>query len=124
MLRFLVLMVLILAFPSMAQDLSERQSLSPKEAAALQGKVTYLDVRTALEWLRGHVKDAIHIPHDEVAEDVAKVIPDKSVPVVAYCGSGRRAASVVESMREQGYTVVPVVNGGYSELIESGAPEG
>ena len=108
----------------MAEDLSERQSLSPKEAAALRGKVTYLDVRTTLEWLRGHVKGAIHIPHDEVAEGVAKMIPNKSIPVVAYCRSGKRAASVVESMREQGYTVVPVVNGGYSELIAAGAPEG
>lgn len=102
-------------------ELSERQSLSPQEAASLRSeKVIYLDVRSTLEWLAGHVEGAVHIPYDAVERDVGSVLPDRSVPVIAYCASGGRASYVVEAMRKQGYTVVPVINGGYRELIANG----
>ena len=101
-------------------DLTKRQTLSPQEAASLQQEVIYLDVRSTLEWLMGRVKGAVHIPYDEVPEKITTVIPDRSVPVVTYCVSGARASHVVEPMKKLGYTVVPVVNGGYRELIANG----
>jgi len=55
-----------------------------------------------------------------VAEGVAEDIPNRTIPIIAYCGSGRRAASIVVSLQQQGYTVVPVINGGYRELIAAG----
>ena len=105
-------------------DLRQRQSLSPKEAAQFKGEnVIFLDVRSTLEWLGGHVEGAIHLPYDEVSRDIASVLPDRSVPVITYCASGGRASFVVEAMRKQGYTVVPVVGGGYRELIVNGLPK-
>jgi|TARA_B110000263_G_scaffold156241_1_gene135697 rhodanese-related sulfurtransferase len=118
--KLAILMMLTLAWPCLGEDLADRKTITAKEAAVLTEKVTFLDVRTTLGWLGGHVKGAVHIPHDEVAEGVAEDIPDRATPIVAYCGSGRRAASIVESLRQQGYTVVAVVNGGYSELVEAG----
>jgi phage shock protein E len=107
--------------PLASIDLSQRQSLSPKEAASLQNEsVIYLDVRSTLEWLAGHVEGAVHIPYDEVAREANSLLPDRSVPVIAYCASGGRASFVIETMRKQGYTVVPVTNGGYRELIANG----
>ena len=124
-----VFTVLVLAFalPCFAQpadpnklDLSKRQSLSPQEAASLQQEVIFLDVRSSAEWDAGHVKGAIHIPHTEAAGKVASVIPDRSVPVVTYCTAGGRASYVVDALRKQGYTVVPVTKGGYRELVAKG----
>ncbi len=128
-----ILIVLLLIFAPLALaeppeqngvdkiDLSQRQSLTPQEAASLQNEnVIYLDVRSTLEWLAGHVEGAIHIPYDKVARDVGSELPDRSIPVIAYCASGGRASYVVEAMRKQGYTVVPVTNGGYRELIANG----
>jgi phage shock protein E len=116
------LLILAFALPCFAEpvDLSKRQSLSPREAASLQQEVIYLDVRTSFEWLRGHVKGAIHIPHDEVAEQFASLNLDRSVPVIPYCVTGGRASFVVDALRKQGYTVVPVTHGGYRELIADG----
>lgn len=129
--RILIVLLLVLAPMSQAGetqhnradiiDLSQRQSLTPQEAASLQNEnVIYLDVRSTLEWLSGHVAGAVHLPYDKVAQDVASVLPDRSVPVIAYCASGGRASYIVDAMRKQGYTVVPVTNGGYRELIASG----
>ncbi len=128
-----ILIVLLLMLAPLAQtgatrhngadriDLSQRQSLTPQEAASLQNEnVIYLDVRSTPEWLAGHVEGAVHLPYDKVARDVGSVLPDRSIPVIAYCASGGRASYIVEAMRKQGYTVVPVTNGGYRELIASG----
>ncbi len=120
--RFFSLLILAFALPCIAEplDLSKRQSLSPQEAASLQQDVTYLDVRSTLEWLSGHVEGAIHIPHNKVSREFASAFPDRSVPVIPYCVSGGRAQFVVDALRKQGYTVVPVTNGGYRELITHG----
>ncbi len=121
--RFIAAIVLLIsAWPCFAEpiDLGKRQSLTPREAASLQQGVIFLDVRTTLEWLRGHVKGAVHIPYDEVPGKVAALIPDRSKPVIAYCASGGRAQYVVEAMQKLGYTVVPVIDGGYRELIANG----
>ncbi|UCH47179.1 MAG: rhodanese-like domain-containing protein [Betaproteobacteria bacterium] len=116
----LVILAFTLPFQAEALDLAKQQYLSPREAASLQQEVIFLDVRSTLEWLMGRVKGAVHIPHDEVAQKVAEMIPDRSIPVVTYCVSGGRASYVVEAMQKLGYTVVPVVNGGYKELIANG----
>jgi phage shock protein E len=132
--HILVVLLLVLAPLALAEppgkngadgiDLSQRKSLTPQEAASLQNEdVIYLDVRSTLEWLAGHVEGAIHIPHDEVARDVGSALPDRSIPVIAYCASGGRASYIVETMRKQGYTVVPVTPGGYRELIANGMKE-
>ena len=111
-----------LSLPCVADpvDLTTRQYLSPREAASLQQEAIFLDVRSTLEWLMGRIKGAVHVPYDEVPEKITTVIPDRSVPVVTYCVSGARASYVVEAMQNLGYTVVPVVNGGYRELIANG----
>ena len=116
------LLILLLALPCIAEplDLSKRESLSPKEAASLEQEVVYLDVRSNLEWLSGHVEGAIHVPYNKVARDFASIFPDRSIPIIPYCAVGGRAQIVVDALREQGYTVVPVTNGGYRELIANG----
>jgi len=117
-----LLLALVFALPCIAEplDLGKRESLSPQEAASLQQEVVYLDVRSNLEWLSGHVEGAIHVPYNKVARDFASIFPDRSVPVIPYCAVGGRAQIVVDALREQGYTVVPVTNGGYRELIANG----
>ena len=121
-----VLVALALLFAPLAASFAEpvnlatQQSLTPREAASLKQEVIFLDVRSTLEWHMGHVKGAVHIPYEDVAKEVTEAIPDRSVPVVTYCASGGRASYVVESMRKLGYTVVPVVGGGYRELIANG----
>ena len=120
--RIFPFLILALSLPCFAEalDLSKRQSLSPQQAASLQQEVIFLDVRSAAEWNAGHVKGAIHIPHTEAAGKVASAIPDRSVPIVTYCTAGGRASYVVDALRKQGYTVIPVTHGGYLQLIGYG----
>src|SRR3989338_1564049 len=43
-----------------------------------------LDVREEKEWKMGYIPGAIHLPLKLLKRDVEKLLPDKTVPVVAY----------------------------------------
>lgn len=82
----------------------------------------FVDVRTDAEWADGHVKNALHLPLDEVDARAAAVLPDKSAPVLLYCGSGKRAQSAAEMLHALGYTHVVAMTGGYKDLKAAGYP--
>ncbi len=116
------LLVMVFALPCFAGpvDLSKRSFLSAQDAASLDQKVIYLDVRSTSEWEAGHIKGSTHIPHNKVAATVTSLLPDRSVPIIVYCSSGGRAMSVIDALRARGYTAVPVTRGGYLQLIAHG----
>ena len=118
----LALLLVVFTLPAAADpvDLAKRRYLSPQEAASLQQKVILLDVRSAEEWRAGHIKGAVHIPYDQVPDKISTIIPDRSVPIVIYCASGGRARYVIGAVRKLGYTAVPVMKGGYRQLVDSG----
>ena len=66
-------------------------------------KAVLLDVRSADEYASGHLRDACNIPHDRIAEEIAAVAPDKTVQIILYCRSGRRAATALNALHGLGY---------------------
>jgi phage shock protein E len=89
---------------------------------AYDNGTVFVDVRTDAEWSAGHVKNAVHLPVDQVGARAASVLPAKDKPVVLYCGTGRRAQSAAESLRQLGYTNVTAMTGGYADLKAAGFP--
>ena len=70
-----------------------------------------VDVRSPEEYAAGHLKGAVNIPHDRIAEDIAASVPDKNTPVILYCRSGRRADTALKTMRAMGYEEVQTYGG-------------
>jgi phage shock protein E len=70
----------------------------------LLNNAVLLDVRQADEFNAGHIKGAVLVPHDMIAEKIGAVVPDKNTPVYIYCRSGRRSAIAVKAMKKLGYT--------------------
>ena len=75
-------------------------------AVTLQSGGVLLDVRSPEEFASGHLRGAVNIPHDRIAEEIAAAVPDKSAQVILYCRSGRRANTALETLRAMGYTNV------------------
>ena len=74
-----------------------------------------LDVRTEEEYNEGHIKGAILIPYDKIAErekDIEGLI-DKSILV--YCRTGRRSALAIESLKEYGFPRIYHMHEGISK---------
>ena len=77
-----------------------------------------LDVREDIEWRRGHIEGAQHIPLMEIPARVVEV-PDGQTLVV--CKIGGRSAKAVAYLRAQGRTAVNV-DGGMLEWAAAGRP--
>ena len=65
-----------------------------------------IDVRSEAEYRTGHVKGAVLIPHDRIAEKIAAAAPEKQRPVYLYCRTGRRAGIAAETLKSLHYAVI------------------
>ena len=95
--------------------------IHPREAKPLleADDALALDVREAHEWHHGHIRDALHIPLDQLAARLHELPRGKRI--VAVCRSGARSGSVVAPLRDLGYDVVNL-GGGLLTWHASGLP--
>ena len=70
-----------------------------------------LDSRTADEYAEGHIKGAVLIPYDEVADRAASELPDRDQLILVYCRSGRRSKLAAETLAGLGYANVKEFGG-------------
>jgi len=75
-------------------------------------------------WRDWHLPGARHLPHDQVAELAATVLPDKGAEIVVYCASATcRNSHIAGARLEQlGYTNVAVFPGGKQDWQDAGLP--
>ena len=48
-----------------------------------------VDVRERHEWDEGRLPNAVHIPRGSLESRIERAAPDRSTPILVYCGSGR-----------------------------------
>lgn len=74
-----------------------------------------LDVRTPREFAEEHIEGAINIPYDEIDARTAEIDGlqggNKTVPIVVYCRTGRRAAIAKQSLMDGGRSQVTNLRG-------------
>jgi thioredoxin 1 len=82
-----------------------------------------VDVRTAEEFLRGHLRKAQNINfNDDNFGDLIKVKLDKTRPVFLYCYSGRRSADATVYLKDLGFRQVFDLEGGFAKWTASSKP--
>lgn len=81
------------------------QKITPEEAKALidAGSVTVVDVRTESEYQEGHIKGAIVVPNETIADAMPEALPDLEATLLVYCRSGRRSKEASEKLLSIGY---------------------
>ncbi len=78
-----------------------------------------LDVRTLGEWSLGHLRGAHHLPVDDLRWELAQVPRDRRV--VLYCRTGFRAHLALRVLKENGYSDLANLTGGWvSAELEGG----
>lgn len=81
-----------------------------------------VDVRTSGEYELGHIKGAINVPVDQIAQTAATWEKDGSY--VVYCASGARSAEAQQTMAGMGFKNVADLTGGVASWtgpLEKGA---
>ena len=86
-------------------------------------KVTLVDTREESEFAAGHVPGAVHLSKGVIERDIEKKVPDKSAPLVLYCGGGFRSALAADNLQKMGYTNVISMDGGMRDWRAKKYPE-
>jgi len=82
----------------------------------------FVDVREDGEFAVDHAAGARHIGRGVLERDIENLIPEKSTPIVLYCGGGFRSALAAESLQKMGYRRVVSMDGGIRAWREAGYP--
>jgi rhodanese-related sulfurtransferase len=106
-------------------------ALAPKgrRATALQvtqlinrGKTTVVDVRTAEEFAKGHLRDAKNIPLADLTARIGELDKAKARSVVVVCQTGARADKAVRQLAAAGFDDVVSLEGGLAAWQAAGLP--
>jgi len=79
--------------------------------AQVPDDAVWIDVRSPIEYITGHLPQAIRISHDDIEEGVAELHIARDTPIYLYCGSGGRAGMAKETLEAAGYTNVTNAGG-------------
>ncbi|MBM5811910.1 MAG: rhodanese-like domain-containing protein [Gammaproteobacteria bacterium] len=100
--------------------------MSQTELLARAGSATepvvVLDVRTAEEFVAGHVPGARHLPHDQIAQRIGELEALRDRDVVVYCRSGRRSQLALGVLRAHGFTRLWQLDGDFLAWQAQGRP--
>lgn len=91
------------------------QSISPlqvKEKKEGKERFIVLDVRSKSEYASGHIKDAVHIPLNDLSANMNRL--DTSQEIVTCCGIGARAAQAHRILKNAGFKDTKFMEGGMS----------
>jgi len=85
-------------------------------------KYVLVDVRTAEEFIDGHIEGALNIDYFSAtfSDDISKV--GFEIPVLLYCRSGNRSIKAMKIMNELGFKEVYNLEGGIKGWISENNP--
>ena len=86
------------------------------------GAPVILDVRSKVEFQRGHVPGAVHVPFWLLAFGVPRSIP-RSAELIVYCGHGPRARFARAMLQAHGISRVACLSGHMAGWRRAGLPE-
>jgi phage shock protein E len=97
--------VLILAAASAALLVLKRSGLISAKAALARLKkgALIIDVRSATEFISGHLPYAINLPLDEIETAVQRRVKDKNQVLLIHCQSGMRSGTAKKRLKALGY---------------------
>ncbi len=84
--------------------------------------VVVLDVRTAGEFMSGHIENAINIDVESGSFDSEIAKLDKTVEYAVYCHSGRRSGIAADKLAGAGFEKITNLEGGIIAWQSAGYP--
>jgi len=85
-------------------------------------RMELIDVREHEEWMRGHLPRARHLCKGILERDIETVVPDRTAPIVLYCGGGYRSALAADALQKMGYRHVASMEGGWHGWTDAELP--
>lgn len=118
---FIVVLVLLIAN---LRSSTLNAGMTPRQAVKCindQGAVVF-DIRPEAEWKRGHIVNATHVPHADLAARLPELMRHKSTPVIVVCNAGMTSAQACKTLREAGFKNVVQLSGGIAAWRQDNLP--
>jgi rhodanese-related sulfurtransferase len=90
-----------------------------KERISQDTSMQFVDVRTALEYSKGHIKPAVNIDYMSKGFVAQFNSYNKEEPLYIYCRSGKRSGKAAMRLAEEGFTEIYDLEGGILEWNKS-----
>ena len=99
-------------------------ALNPTEAMQLinHDDAVILDIRESGEYQEGHIPDSRNFPFSGLKGRLRELEKLKSKPIIVYCRSGARAASVANLLKKSGFQTVHNLSGGLTAWQNANLP--
>ena len=93
------------------------EKLTPQQLINLVNReqAVVVDLRDSAEYGKGHIVDAINIPHNKLAERLAELDQYRDKPVVLVCKMGQHSSAVGKVLLAKGFDRVCRLSGGLME---------
>ena len=101
------------------RDVSQTQLLEWMEQ---KSNLCILDVRTADEYVSGHVPGAINVGHKEISAHLDELTAYKDKNIVVYCERGGRASMAQSDLIKAGFPNVYHLTGDMAAWRDTGRP--
>ena len=72
-------------------------------------EILIIDVRDEDEYEKGHIRNAINIPYNQLEQHLDELMAYQDTPIIIYCQSGNRSKIAGEKLEELGFTKVYVI---------------
>ena len=121
----LVVVMVMLIKAELEHQANKGSFLSPSKATRLMNNnsdTLILDIRTAADFKKGHIKGAKNIPLSDFAGSVDKLAVDKDKPVLIYCNSGNTVTRAIKLLKKAGFVQVNNLEGGIAAWKEANMP--
>lgn len=98
--------------------------VSTLEATQLMNRedALVIDVRDADAYAKGHILGAKSVPLADLARRAGDLEKHKSKAVIVSCQTGDRSAAAAATLRQNGFSRVHPLNGGFAAWQQAGLP--
>jgi rhodanese-related sulfurtransferase len=121
----LIAVLVMLIKAELEHQANKGSFLSPSMAIRLMNNhsdALVLDVRTAADYNKGHLKGAKNVPLNDLAASVEGLSDNKSKPVLVYCNSGNTVMRAIKLLKKAGFEKVNNLDGGIAAWKEANMP--
>ena len=101
-----------------------QKGVTPIQATMLINRedAQVIDVRTADEYVVGHLPDSRNVPLENFAERAGELEPLKEKPLILVCQTGARSSNACKQLQKLGFTQISNLRGGIAGWRSAGLP--
>lgn len=81
-----------------------------------------IDLRSELEFISGHITNAINIPFDQIENKVEKITKNSKKNIIVYCQKGSQSYKAVALLEKLGLEKAYSIEGGLDAWIKNSLP--